>query len=170
MRFRLVIKRTMWLGVLTFAVCAQAKDNRWWQGEVFKLTDFAYSLQDDSKSLLRLKGDLYKYSANPDRDAVGVIDLLTDSNFRLTLRMKALASTMGMAGFSSPEDRPEVVYRIQFQCDELNLTTVDRLEPIRDRLKRDAPQLSNQIDAAIKTHDQAAEYAAKVCESIKQSE
>ena len=76
---------------------------------------------------------------------------------------------MGMAGYSSQEDRPEVVYRIQFQCSELNLTAVDRLEAFRDGLKREAPELSNQIDAAIKAHDQAAEYAATVCEGIKQS-
>lgn len=168
MRFRFLIHKTLLLGVLTVTLCSQAKDNRWWQAEVSKLTDSAYSLQDQSKSLHGLKVDLYKYSANPDRDAVGVIDLLTDSDSNLALRMKALASTMGMAGYSSPEDRPDVVYIIQFQCIDLHLTTVDRLEAIRDALQREAPQFPNQIDAAIKAHDLAAEYAAKVCESIKQ--
>lgn len=170
MRFRFVISKTLWLGILTVALCAQAKDNRWWQGEVFKLTDSARTLQQQTMSVDNLRFDLLRNFPNSDKGALDAIDFLSDSNSNLALRMKALASTMGMAGYSSQEDRPEVVYRIQFQCSELHLTTVDRLEAFRDGLKREAPQLSNQIDAAIKAHDQAAEDAAKVCESIKQSD
>lgn len=168
MRFRFLITRTLSLVVLTVALCAQAKDNRWWQAEVFKLIDSAGTLQQHTKSLDSLKIDLYRYSANPDKGALDAIDFLSDSTSNLALRMKALASTMGMAGYSSQEDRPDVVYRIQWQCSELHLTRVGRLEAFRDALKREAPQLSNEIDAAIKAHDQAAEHAAKMCESIKQ--
>jgi hypothetical protein len=167
-RLRFAANKTLWLGVLAFALCAQAKDSKWWQTEVFKLTDSAYTLQEQARSLLRVKGELYKHSANPDQNAVGVIDLMSNFNSDLAKRVHALATTMDMAGFSSQEDRPEVVYRIRFQCLELHLETVEKLEPLRDRLTSDAPHLSNQIDAVIKAHDQAAVYAAKVCESIKQ--
>ena len=167
MRLRFVINKTLWLGVLTVALCARARDKQWWQGEVFKLTESARTLQQDTKSVDSLKIDLLRYSTNPDKGALEVIDFLSDSDSNLAIRIKALASTMSMAGFSSQEDRPEVVYRIGLQCIELHLTTVSRLEAYRDGLKREAPQLSNQINAAIKVHDQAAECAARVCESIK---
>jgi len=164
-------KQATILALLAASTLAHAKENGWWKEEGFALYDTEQMLVQQRNALhAKIKFIAKDIGLSPAqfREQVDFLEALNGFLTELLTKIQGFNYALSMAKFAGAENRPLVVYQLQFQCNEMGLVKVDRLRPLAAQMTKEKPAFAAEIERSLAAYDRAAESVESVCAKIKQ--
>jgi hypothetical protein len=128
------VKKILMLATLLMLLgnSVNAEDHGWWKDDVYSITESTKELRENIKNIDSKMASLSK-SGKSDKDVYDDLTKLIDVKSmvsELIPKSDMLAALLNMAGYSNSEDRPAVVYELQFECSRQKLINPEMQENV----------------------------------------
>lgn len=165
------MKKLLMLATLLMLFCnsVNAENHGWWKDDVYSITESTNVLREKIKNIDSKMASLSK-SAKSNKDVYDDLTKLMDLKSMvsdLLFKSDMLAALLNMAGYSNSEDRPAVIYELQFECSRQKLISPEKQENILPIIKMELRQYLNEVSSAIIAHDNLAHKISGICKALK---